>query len=139
MKKTSFEVFASRETIDNSERNSLHYCIWALAIVNSIVGATNASVDSEESRFTYRGYRYIFPTPARVATIARKYDDGVLLKQDIKPWHDTLQNPISIERSGHRRAVAKKVQARRKALQKNKKPRRNCTARRSTRWGGRKI
>jgi hypothetical protein len=132
VRKTSFEIYASRECIDNSERNSLHWCIFALAIIYSIRGAQHVQVDKKETRFTFQGFRYIFPTPIKSAIIAESYDRGVMMKRDIVPWRDTLKEPISIEPSQHRRPSQKK---KREKVKRS----RSCTSRRSTRWNGRKI
>jgi hypothetical protein len=133
VRKTSFEIYASRDCIDNSERNSLHWCIFALAIIYSIKGAQHVQVDKKETRFTHQGYRYVFPTPQKSAIIAESYDRGVMMKRDIVPWRDTLKDPISIEPSQHRRPSKKKKQQ--EAVRKSK----SCTRRRSTRWNGGRI
>jgi len=132
-KRTTFRIYATRESIDNSERNSLHWCIFALAIMYSIPGTERISVDKTETRFTYKSNRYIFPTPPKSAAIAASYDSGVLSKRDIEPWQDVLANPISVEPIRHqRKSKARKARAPAKKAKV-------CTPTRSTRWNGRKI
>lgn len=130
--KTSFSIHASRECIDNSERNSLHWCIFALAIIYSIPGSARVRVDKAETRFSYKGLRYVFPTPEKSARIASSYDKGLLTKREIEPWSDVLIDPIAVDRIQHRRPSKSESRA------KTKKSKR-CTSRRSTRWNGRKI
>src|SRR5262245_5289182 len=131
-RRNKFLISATRECIDNSERNSLAWCIWALAIIYSVQGAQHVQVDKDETRFSYRGMRYVFPTPDKSARIAKLYDDGVLTKAEIKPWTDWLKDPISIEPIQHRRPskVAKK---------KVETKRRRCSRRHSSRWSGARI
>jgi hypothetical protein len=128
---TKFRIRASRECIDNSERNSLHWCIFALAVIYSIPGAIHVAVDKKETRFSYRGFRYIFPTPEKSATIASAYDRGGLTKRDIQPWVDILEDPISVDKLQHRRPKPKVAK---KAVKRER-----CTAHRSNRWNGRRI
>ena len=131
-RKTEFHIYVSRSCIDNSERNSLHWCIFALAIISSIPGSIHVRVDKDETRFSFRGLRYIFPTPDKSATIAQDYDEGRLMKGDILPWRDVLKDPISIEKIQHRRPAKKKIAQRQGTSDR-------CTTRRSTRWSGRRI
>jgi len=130
-----FQIKVTRECIDNSERNSLHWCIYALAILYSIPGAVHVSVDKNEARFSYKGYRYVFPTPEKTAKIAKAYDDALLTKAEIQPWRDVLRNPISVEPIQHKRP--KKAAAANNNHRKAKKER--CSSTRSTRWSGRRI
>lgn len=130
--KNEFSIHASRECIDNSERNSLHWCIFALAIIYSVPGSVHVRVDKDETRFSYKGYRYVFPTPGKSARIASAYDKGLLTKKEIAPWSDHLINPISVDKIQHRRPSHAAIR-----ITKSKKAR--CTVHRSTRWGGRKI
>lgn len=132
-KRQSFHIYATRECIDNSERNSLHWCIYALAIVYSVPGVERVSVDKDETRFSYKGLRYIFNTPAKSAQIALDYDSGRLAKSQIEPWRDILEDPISVEPVRHIRPKSRKTP--RKVSPR--KPR--CSSVRSSRWNGRKV
>lgn len=133
-KHDSFVITATRDCINNSERNSLSWCVWALAVIYSVPGAIKVQVDKAETRFTYKGYRYVFPTPEKAARIAKSYDAGEVTKAEMSPWRDTLKNPISVEPSRHarpRKVAADKV----KRATKSKKTER-CTPKRSNRWNG---
>ena len=133
--KDHFDIHSTRACIDNSERNSLTYCIFALAIGSSIPGANRISVDTKECRFSWKGYRYIFPTPEKSSRIAHDYDTGLLGKKDIQPWHDSLKDRISAELIQHRRPRKVKA-ARKKTVVKKTKSR---GRRRCTRWNGMKV
>jgi len=133
-KRKSFQIYASKACIENSERNSLHWCIFALAIIYSVRGSQHVSVDQKEVRFSWQGFRYIFPTPEKTARIASAYDRGILAKRDIAPWRDELKEPISIEPVQHKRP-SKHV----KAKAPKRSSGRKCSRNGSTRWAGRRI
>lgn len=132
-KRTSFDVYCSRSSIDNSERNSLSWCVFAMGIRDSIQGAQGVRVDKVETRFSYQGFRYVFKTPEKSARIAQSYDEGRLLKREITPWHDTLSDAVSIE-PVQRRRPTKKIAVATKAKSSTV-----STTRRINRWNGRKI
>jgi len=129
-----FDIEATHACIINSERNSQTYCIFAQAVRVSVPGAEHVLVDKKEVRFSYKGYRYIFPTPMKSAKIATDYDNGVVAKKDIQPWTDVLKDPVSIEPIQHKRR--RKVAASKKKVTKKTKPRRK---RRCSRWNGMRV
>jgi len=137
-RRTTFRVVATRESIDNSERNSLHWCIFALAIGYSIPGAIHISVDKDETRFSYKGMRYIFRTPPKSAEIAESYDRGVLSKREVRPWDDILEDPISVEPVQHKRPK-RRAATNQKVSVKRKRRTGRCDSVRSTRWNGGKL
>lgn len=125
-----FDIHATRECIDNSKRNDLHWCVFALAVIYSIPGAMHVMVDKNEVRFTYNGYRYVYPTPEKTARIAKAHDMGEVSKEEMSPWRDKLKDVISIEPSSHRRPSA----ANKRPRGESKKAESRCN-----RWNGRKI
>jgi hypothetical protein len=129
-----FDIHATKPCILNSERNSLTYCIFAQAVRVSVPGSEHILVDKKEVRFSWKGYRYVFPTPAKSAAIATEYDNGTVAKKDIQPWRDVLRDPISVEAIQHRRR--RKVAAtRKKTFKKTSRRKRD----RCSRWNGLKV
>lgn len=71
----TYNVYVTREIIDNAERNDSAHCMAADAIRETIDGVWSLDVSSELIRFNLGETRYMYPTPARVSVEAQKFDD----------------------------------------------------------------
>lgn len=132
-RKTRFPVHITKECILNSQRNSLHWCIYALGIAHSIKGSTHIAVDANETRFSYRGHRYVFKTPERTARIAAAYDKGLVSKEQIQPWTDALVDLVSCTPQERREYRALGTPKQKASKQSKRKP--SCR-KRAQRWAG---